>query len=125
MTEWKKGDRVRVIEKVISEWVGRIVAIEPGHNGQRAFVWVERRLADGTVERDTYNLGDLRPATADASRDGLLDDVRAYLERVCAWYEGDELPGEIPAKRLIERIYDERRRSATPAPSAVESKGTK
>lgn len=40
------------------------------------------------------------------SDEALLEDVRAYLERVCDWYEGGELPGEVAAKRLIERIHD-------------------
>lgn len=32
-----------------------------------------------------------------------LEDAREYLERVCDWYEGGNLPGEIAAKDLIVR----------------------
>jgi len=63
MTTWQEGQTVRVVEKQISKWAGRIVSIQPAIDGCKPYAWVERRHPDGTIERETYWLHELRPAT--------------------------------------------------------------
>ena len=48
------------VEDLSTKRRGRVVIMHPGAAGQRAYAWIERRCANGTVEREACWIEDLR-----------------------------------------------------------------